>query len=277
MVKAKTLEEEQGLAEAPDMFSGDEIQSSAAPNSNGHAAAQTAPPTTDKNYFEQYGDEVSSRNIVGTLLRFNKGEWLAGSEGVEIPEHTKMIVNMDQAMYGWIRWEEQKPVEQRMGLLVEGFRPALRHELGYGYTYGVTDPQHIDTSEWELDSVTQQPRDPWQFTHYLVMKDPRVRDELEGIYTFATSSKGGKDAVGGICKVYGKYIREEAYKNLYPVVELRKGSYTHPNKQLGKIKTPELPIVSWATKAMYGNALAIMDNPVLLALPPGEKEEHIPF
>lgn len=246
-----------------------------------------------KDIYEQYGEEINARNIVGELLRFSKGDW-STANGEEFPIGKKMIVNMDQLLFGWIRWEDQKPVDQRMGLLIEGFRPPARNTLGYGYEPGRDDP--VDTSEWEVDDTTHQPRDPWQFTYYLVMKDPEVTDETEGVYTFTTSSSGGRNAIGDLCKSYGRKRREGfqktdpenglpvfnengdpvviSGKNFFPIVALKVGSYMHQNKSFGKIKTPGLPITGWVPKTVFGTLPSPVDATTQIV---NARKEEIPF
>jgi hypothetical protein len=226
----------------------------------------------EKDIFEQYGEEINPRNIVGQLLRFNKGDWVTGQDSEELPQGKRMIVNMDQLLLGWLRWEEQKPADMRMGLLVEGFKPPSRHSLGYGYNRDQPEDQSPDTTEWELDN-TGQPRDPWQFTYYLVMRDPDMEDEGEGIYTFTTSSTGGKSAIGDLCKLYGRK-RREGYKDHYPVVALKVGKYKHSTSQFGWIKVPVLPVVGWASKNVFGELPPPTDATLQLS---HTKDEDIPF
>lgn len=203
-------------------------------------AVSKVQPMPEKDIFEVYGDEINPRNIVGSLLKFSKGDWTAGQENTD-KFGAKMIAFMDQLMLGWIRWEDQKPVDTRMGLLIEGFQAPPRDTLGYGYEPGIAEP---DTSGWEVDATSKEPRDPWQFTYYLVMKDPDIHDDGEGFYTFTTSSSGGKSCIGDLCKIYGRK-RREGFKDQYPVVVLKVGSYQHSNKQIGKIKVPALPVVGF--------------------------------
>ena len=232
-------------------------------------APGTVEPMPEKDIFEQYGEETSARNIVGQLLKFNKGDWMYGQEGNEFPVGKKMIANMDQLLLGWIRWEDQKPVDQRMGLLVDGFKPPARDTLGFGYEEGNETP---DTSEWEVDPTSHQPRDPWQMTWYLVMKDPDEPDESEGVYTFTTSSTGGRTCVGDLCKIYGRK-RREGYKDHYPVVALKVGSYKHTT--YGKTKVPALPVVGWSPKNAFGELPAPVDATKQLAQ--RQTDDDIPF
>lgn len=234
---------------------------------NGAGAVSTA---QEPNYFSSYGEQISQRNIVGTLLKFSKGDWLAGQDSDEIPVGTKMICNMDQLLVGWIRWDDQKPVEQRMGLLVDGYVAAKRDQLGYGYQPGMK-ADDADTSEWEVDQATGQPRDPWQFSNYLVMKEV-VEGKKEGeVYTFATSSSGGLQAVGDLCKFYGGKMKY--HPSEYPVIALKVGSYMHSNKAFGRIKIPVLQVAGWAPKAAFGD----MELDAMAAAQLAGPQDEVPF
>lgn len=191
-----------------------------------------------KNAFEAYADAANQNRIVGDLLKFSKGEWLAGQDGREIDEGTELVANMDEFMIGWVRWEGGKPTDMRMGRIVEGFIPPPRRELG-----------DTDESEWEIDETSKEARDPWQQTNYLIMK------EMDGdqLYTFATSSKGGIGAVAKMAGAYGKAMRQRP--DDFPVLALNVDSYRHPNKAYGKIFTPKLDIVGWTKKSVFDGVL----------------------
>ena len=194
------------------------------------------------NYFTQYGEQVSQRNIVGRLLKFSKGDYLVGEHNVEMPRGVELIANMDELMIGWIKWNDNKPVEQIMGRLADGYQPMKRKEL---------DDQ--DESQWERDEVTNEPRDPWQYSNYLIMKTSGESDPEEGLFTFATSSKGGIGAVGELCKSFGKLMPQRPDE--FPVVKLDVGSYAHSNKQFGRIKFPVFEIVAWMPKSEFSEIL----------------------
>lgn len=189
------------------------------------------------NAFESYGNSVSNRNIVGRLLKFSKGDYLCGEDQEELPEGTRLVANMGTLAIGWIKWVDGKPDQQVMGLLVEGFKPPKRSELD-------------DTNEedWEVDEQSGQPRDPWQFSNYMVLKDPGKPATDEFLYTFATSSRGGLGAIGELCKVYGKAIRTKPDE--LPVVALNVTAYDHPNKKFGRIKVPVFEVVDWEPKGV---------------------------
>jgi hypothetical protein len=114
-------------------------------------------PTTysDVDPFEVYADSVSPRTIVGTLLKFSKGDFLAGEESKEIAEGTTFTANVDELTVGWVKWSGGKPIEHIMVRVAEGRTLPKRAELG-----------DDDATRWETDS-TGAARDPWQYTNYL--------------------------------------------------------------------------------------------------------------
>lgn len=191
-----------------------------------------------KNYFEQYADAQSQNRIVGDLLKFAKGDWTAGQDGEEVDEGTELVANLDELMVGWVKWEGGKPTDMRMGRVVEAYQPARRNELG-----------DTDREQWERDDRGEA-RDPWQLTNYLILKEPGG----EQLYTFATSSKGGMNAIGKLAGEYGKRIRQKPDE--FPIVALGVDSYKHPNKAYGKIFTPEFKVVGWTGKGEFAEALA---------------------
>ena len=122
--------------------------------------AETA--LTTASYFEKYGQVASGRRFVGDLLKFGKdGVYAAGQENREIARGTQMVAYMDSLRVGWVCWEDGHPVDERMGLVGEGFVPPKRSEL-----------DRTDRSQWE-EFDGGEPRDPWQFSNDLVLFDPQ--------------------------------------------------------------------------------------------------------
>jgi hypothetical protein len=183
------------------------------------------------NPFEAYGNATVNSHIVGQLLKFSKGDYLAGQDNTDIPLGTKLAAIMDQLMVGWIKWQDARPVEHIMGLVASGYVPKKRAEL-----------DDNDEDSWETDD-DGHPRDPWQYSNYLIVVDQKEKTP----FTFTTSSKGGIGAIGELCKYYGKAMRERP--DDYPVIELGVGSYPHRVKTLGRIKYPIFKPVGWAAKA----------------------------
>ena len=137
---------------------------------------------------------------------------------------------MDSLTVGWVRWENNAPTEQRMGFVVEGFQPERRNDLG-----------DQDKDRWEVDEKGQ-PRDPWQFTNYLILHDA----ESGEVYTFATASKGGLGCVGELSKEYGKAIRQKP--DQYPVSNWMLATINIAIDRLAGIKFPIFKVVDWVAK-----------------------------
>jgi hypothetical protein len=224
---------------------------------------QNAIATLQPNAFETYGSTASGNRIVGRLLKFSKGDYLAGSDGAEVAAGTKFVAVMDQLAIGWIKWQSAVPAEQVMGLVAEGYSPPRRSELG-----------NTDQSDWETDDQGH-PKDPWTFSNYLVMVDVKTKEA----YTFTTSSRGGLGAIGELCKTYGKHMREAP--DQYPVITLDVGSYLHREKAYGRIKFPKFNVSSWTAKAPYLKILesaagetAAADTPAADPVIEHEKQER---
>jgi hypothetical protein len=80
-------------------------------------------------------------------------------------------------------------------------------------------------------------RDPWQFSNYLILKTPGEKGD-DALFTFTTSSRGGLNAIGELCKAYGKAMRQRPDE--LPVIALGVGSYQHSNKALRPDQVPDL-------------------------------------
>jgi hypothetical protein len=186
-----------------------------------------------RNPFQEYGEAAGGGHIVGELLKFSKGDWLAGQNSDEIPPGTKLIAAMDTLVTGWQKWQDQRPTDQRLGLLIDGFVPPRRDELG-----------DTDQAMWERDDDGKL-RDPWGLTNFLQLVEP---GDAEKLFTFTTSSKGGLGAIGKLCRVYGRALAKEQREDQYPVVRLDTGSYAHRDRSLGRIKFPDFAVVGWVDK-----------------------------
>jgi hypothetical protein len=198
--------------------------------SAGNKPAETAVAKPSDNPWLTYGEAAGTRSFTGDLLKFSKGDFTAGQNNREIKVGTRLIANMDTLSVGWMKWEDSRPVEQRMGLVVDRFKPARRAELGDN-----------DRGLWEVDE-TGRSKDCWQFTNSLELASEDGGEQ----YTFSTSSKGGISAIGELCKAFGEEMHRHADE--WPIVELDVGSYAHSNKSFGRIKFPILAIVGWAAK-----------------------------
>jgi hypothetical protein len=192
-----------------------------------------------RNVFETAGDAMTQATaIIGQLLKFSKGDWFAGFDNEEIPNGTELVAVVSGIVHGQQRWEDNRPVEQIMGPMIEGFVPPVRSTLGFD-----------DKSKWETSGG--KPRDPWQETAYL----PMVTVDAETVYTFSTGTDGGRrHAIGPLCKDYGSHIRQ--YPDELPIVRLDQDSYEHSDRSIGRVKYPEMPVVRWVKAEKYLAAIS---------------------
>jgi hypothetical protein len=179
------------------------------------------------------------------LLKFVKGKYQTGDD--EVPLGRQFIAHMDQLAHGWSKFLDGKVVEQRVGLIADGFRASEREELG-----------DMDQSEWERDTAGK-PRDPWVCQYYLALEDAETGELL----TFVTGTAGGNSAIGRLC---GQFSRNA--KNGLPVIRLAASSYRH--KHYGRVEVPDFPVIGWTGSALAQEAVS--DFPVI----PGAAPAHEP-
>jgi hypothetical protein len=119
------------------------------------------------------------------------------------------------------KFVDGKVVQQEIGKVAEGYKQAVRNELG-----------DLDESRWERDA-RGNPRDPWSEQMYLPMEDAETGE----IAVFVTGSHGGKGAIRALLNVAGRNLDKG------PVIRLAVSSYRH--RTFGRIETPDFPVVSW--------------------------------
>ncbi len=197
---------------------------------------QALAPAGNVDPFEAYADAVAPRTIVGTLLKFSKGDYLAGEEGTPVASGTKFTANLDELLVGWVKWRDGKPAEHIMKRVADGAVLPKRDELGDN-----------DQSTWEADSAGK-PRDPWQFINYLPLTD-----EQGELFTFTTSSRGGLGAVGDLARRYALHRRR--HPDVHPVIAFDVDSYLHKDKTIGRVKVPKFTPMGWEPKARFTEAL----------------------
>jgi len=190
--------------------------------------------------FGVYGAQMSISSITGTLIKFNKGDWVTGDDE-DLEENIELVCNMDQLFVGWIKWLDQRPTEQIMGRVVDCYQAPRRNELG-----------DLNQDDWEIDDQGRA-RDPWQFSNYIVMKEPGQSATEENLFTFATSSKGGLGAIGALCRTYDERLRTDP--GTYPIVRLESDSYNH--RTYGRTKIPVLTVVGWEPTEQFEEPVAV--------------------
>jgi hypothetical protein len=182
---------------------------------------------------------VAPQHILGNLLKFSKGDWVAGESFELVDKKESFIVGMHALMTGWIRWQECRPVDHAMVSIGSRLLPPRRADLGDN-----------DPSTWEADDRGEK-RDPWQFTSYL----PMIANDNGGIFTFAASSKGGLGALGKLSRTYSVHQRREPGQ--LPVVNLSSGGYQHSRRELGYIKTPLFVVTGWVPASKFNDIMAL--------------------
>jgi putative DNA primase/helicase len=144
--------------------------------------------TLPANYDDGWNDaaaEASERVLRGALLKFGDGRWSRGTEGLDVPNGTKLVA-LDTAA-AWVKWSDGKPVEYRM------------REPGQKMP-DLEEMPDRDKSQWEPGPDGITPRDPWQSTRFLYLVDPQTAEA----FTFSTSSWGGRGAVADLGDQIGR-------------------------------------------------------------------------
>src|SRR5262245_41926987 len=215
--------------------------------------------------FGAYADAVAPRNIIGTLLKFSKGDYLAGEEGVPVPIGTQFTANVSELLVGWVRWTDNKPTDHCMYRVADGQALPKRAELG-----------DLDKSLWETDNHGER-RDPWQFTNYLPLMN-----EAGELFTFTTASRGGIGAIAELCRRYSRH--HSRHPDVLPIIALDVDSYQHKVKEYGRIKFPKFTPMGWASKSKFDEALVAAgltasESEAATPLPSAQDEmsDQIPF
>lgn len=193
----------------------------------------------DADPFQAFADAVAPQYIVGKLLKFSKGDWLAGENSEPVDQKASFIVGMHALLTGWVRWREFKPVEHAMISIGSRLLPPRRHELGDN-----------DPSTWETDDRGEK-RDPWQFTSYL----PMIADDDREVFTFTASSKGELGALGKLSRAYAAHRRSAPGQ--LPVINLGSSGYPHSHREYGYVKTPLFLVTGWAPASRFNETMAL--------------------
>lgn len=190
------------------------------------AAAPAKPAATaiadPRPYRDRYLDEVAPSGIVGRMIKFSKeGAFVTHDDGKPVPESAEFVALCDQTLIGWVKFNgEGEPPDRVMGLFYDGFVMPPVESL----------PDR-DKSQWDL-GLDNEPQDPWQHHQYLVLQETKTLE----LFTFVTSSKTGRRAVGNLLRHYNSTRR--LHPDELPVVRLRKGGYEHKNSRVGWVTTP---------------------------------------
>lgn len=196
--------------------------------------------------------EAAEQTIRGTLLKFSDWKWWAGKEATPVADGTRLVALATAA--GWVRWENQKPVEYRMR--EPGRRLPDRDDLGF-----------TDQSEWE-DGPDGEPKDPWQSTRWVYLVDPQTAEA----FTFSTSSWGGRNAVVTLGDQIARM--RNVHADAVPIVELRAAEM--PTK-FGRKSKPIFKVAGWKS-ANAGEQSAPVERQITVEQAQrDEMDDEIPF
>jgi hypothetical protein len=157
----------------------------------------------------------------GKILKYAKGQW--SHDDAEVPLGTEFCALMPEAMRGDVRFQNEKPVEQRIGFIRDRAKFARREDLGF-----------TDEALWERDKKGN-PIDPWSPQTYL----PMIHVETGDLYCFIFRSAGAKQTFRELCRAYSPYRKTTTL----PVVSLQTDRYKHDD--YGWIDFPVLKIEYW--------------------------------
>jgi hypothetical protein len=197
------------------------------------ASTKQAVTTASKTPQQAYLDEIAPSSIVGRLIKFSKeGEFTTRDDGEPISSDVDFIALCDETLIGWIKFndDDDTPPERVQGLLYEGFVMPPREELG-----------DMDVGQWPA-GLSGEPVDPWQHQINLVLQHASTKE----MFTFSTSSKTGRRAVGNLLHHYDRMRR--LHPDELPVVRLRAGGFQHKDDRIGFVPTPVFCVVGRAPR-----------------------------
>ncbi len=181
---------------------------------------------------QKYLDEIAPASIVGRLIKFSKeGKFVTADDGEEIADDVDFIALCDQTLVGYVKFNgEGEPPDRHMGLLYDGFVMPARETLGDN-----------DQAQWEI-GLDGKPSDPWQHHMYLVLQ----YGETAELFTFATSSRTGRRAIGNLLRHYERL--QKTHPDMFPTVRLKIGGFQHRDERVGWVSVPVFAVVGHAPK-----------------------------
>ena len=159
--------------------------------------------------MKRHARRVKRRMIIGKKLKFKDGQWLYGlKDEHRIELGTQMVVAFPLVLYGYIRFDSGKLVEQIVGPVIEDFEPPPRSELGF-----------LTQSEWPI-GLDGKPTDPYQLRYAVPMK--RV-GQFGEIFTYVTTTPTALDRVGNLLDMIAS--RGTFHRGSLPIIELQTDSF----------------------------------------------------
>jgi hypothetical protein len=197
-----------------------------APTDKPAALPAQMPPDT-RTSVQRYLDEVAPATLIGRRISGSKEHvFVTPDDGEPVPDDVDFVAPCDRVLVGHIHFNgEGVPPDYRMGELYAGFVPTRTEDL----------PDR-DQSTWQL-GLDGQPSDPWPHFMYL----PLQRGDTGEWFTYATSSKTGRRAVGTLLKHFDRL--RKSHPDMYPIVRLKTGGFNHRDPRVGWVPVPVFAVV----------------------------------
>ena len=93
------------------------------------------------------------------ILKFIKGEYFVGVDNEIVAIDSLFAVDMINMQWGWLCWQDGRPVDRRLVAMATGQVPVCRASLG-----------HDDQELWGCDD-RGHPVDPWRRTIEVQMRE----------------------------------------------------------------------------------------------------------
>ena len=89
-------------------------------------------PNFDPNFdpFERLEKELTNQRIIGSLLKFIKGDWKAGQNNDDVDEGTRLLAYISAVHDGWTYWCDGRPEKYEVDMVTKNARVKTRAELG---------------------------------------------------------------------------------------------------------------------------------------------------
>ena len=183
------------------------------------------------------------------FLKFTKqGEWVWGSEEIDIEDSDELAVNMASYAKGFICWDDGVPIDEVMEIVATG---------------RTVEKSHLDDHDVESGSGNG-----WKGQTSVNLKILSDGRELR----FSSTSKGGRTALSKLSKEFVSRLRRDE-NDLVPIVRLSGDSYKH--KKYGNISTPVIEIVRWGNeKDLNGAGFDVISEDDLLPNNTEQEKSH---
>jgi hypothetical protein len=172
--------------------------------------------------FREMAAAMRSRQGFGAIIKFTKDIGWTANKDTDL-NGAQLLALAADIMHGFVLWLDGKPAEYHIGFIRSNFKPPRRDMLG-----------HTDKSLWKYDN------DPWQATVAVPLLD--LNDGA--LFTFTTSSQGGKDCVANLLDAFSNNLEmHPGDARKLPLVALSRDSYKHAS--YGKVAIPLFDVVKW--------------------------------